>query len=97
MMSLCAKILSLCAEARLHPWCDPIVFVLPGTVQPLMQNRHMVAAVEIVVDKHLPVAVEVIADPFVEFQVVHVEAFELGVEASRKFLQGICIIIQTNE
>jgi hypothetical protein len=40
---------------------DGVLAVVEDAVEPLVQVRHVIAAVEIVVDEHLPVAVQRVA------------------------------------
>ena len=72
-----------CRQKR-SPFVDRVFAVVEDAVEPLVEMRHVIAAVEIVVDEHLPVAVEGVRAPLHPVQASSASASKLTEKVARR-------------
>ena len=63
---------------------DRVPAVVENTVEALVQVRHVVSAVQIVVDEDLPVAVERVVPPLEPDESVEIEVFDAARQVGRR-------------
>ncbi len=74
-----------------------VLLVVKYRTQAFMKMRHVITAVEIVVDENFPIAMDVVASTVEEMQVADAQGSHTRNESAEEIIQGNCIGIKIDK